>query len=150
MGTYTGAQGTVAGVQALISRTGYTGEDGFELYVAAEHASELWGRLMEVGGERGLTPIGLAARDTLRFEMGYCLYGNDIDDEKIGIIGHSEGAIVAPIVANRSDDVAFVVLLAGTGVNGEELLVMQLIAINRAMGVSEEVTQQRRHGLENA
>ena len=66
-----------------------------------------------------------------------------IDDEKIGIIGHSEGAIVAPIVANRSDDVAFVILLAGTGVNGEELLVMQLIAINRAMGVSEEVTQER-------
>jgi pimeloyl-ACP methyl ester carboxylesterase len=66
-----------------------------------------------------------------------------IDREKIGIIGHSEGAIVAPIVANRSDDVAFVILLAGTGVNGEELLVMQLIAINRAMGVSEEVTQQR-------
>ena len=65
-----------------------------------------------------------------------------IDREKIGIIGHSEGAIVAPIVANRSD-VAFVILLAGTGVNGEELLVMQLIAINRAMGVSEEVTQQR-------
>ena len=66
-----------------------------------------------------------------------------VDREKIGIIGHSEGAIVAPIVANRADDVAFVILLAGTGVNGEELLVMQLIAINRAMGVSEEVTQQR-------
>lgn len=67
----------------------------------------------------------------------------EIDPEKIGVIGHSEGAIVAPIVANRSDDVAFVVLLASTGVNGEELLVMQLIAINRAMGVSEEITQQR-------
>ena len=67
----------------------------------------------------------------------------EIDRAKIGIIGHSEGAIVAPIVANRSDDVAFAVLLAGTGVNGEELLVMQLIAINRAMGVSEEITQQR-------
>jgi fermentation-respiration switch protein FrsA (DUF1100 family) len=66
-----------------------------------------------------------------------------VDREKIGIIGHSEGAIVAPIVANRSDDVAFVILLAGTGVNGEELLVIQLIAINRAMGVSEEVTQER-------
>ena len=66
-----------------------------------------------------------------------------IDEQKIGIIGHSEGAIVAPIVANRSDDVAFVILLAGTGVDGRKLLVMQLIAINRAMGVSEEVTQER-------
>lgn len=66
-----------------------------------------------------------------------------VDRDAIGIIGHSEGAIVAPIVANRSDDVAFVVLLAGTGVPGEELLVMQLIAINRAMGVSEQETAQR-------
>ena len=66
-----------------------------------------------------------------------------IDPEAIGIIGHSEGAIVAPIVANRSDDVAFVVLLAGTGVPGEELLIMQLIATNRAMGVSEQVMAQR-------
>ena len=66
-----------------------------------------------------------------------------VDRAAIGIIGHSEGAIVAPIVANRSDDVAFVVLLAGTGVPGEELLVMQLLATNRAMGVSEQVTAQR-------
>ena len=66
-----------------------------------------------------------------------------IDPEAIGIIGHSEGAIVAPIVANRSDEVAFVVLLAGTGVPGEELLIMQLIATNRAMGVSEPVMAQR-------
>lgn len=62
---------------------------------------------------------------------------------EIGLVGHSEGAIVAPIVANRSDAVAYVVLLASTGVNGEELLVMQLIAMNRAMGVSEEITRQR-------
>lgn len=67
----------------------------------------------------------------------------DVDPERIGMIGHSEGAIVAPIVANRSHDVAFVVLLASTGVSGKELLAMQLIAINRAMGVSEEITQQR-------
>lgn len=81
MGTYTAVVGAVCDVPALISRTGYTGEDGFELYVPAETASELWDRLMEAGTERGLTPVGLAARDTLRFEMGYCLYGNDIGDE---------------------------------------------------------------------
>ena len=62
---------------------------------------------------------------------------------EIGIIGHSEGAVVAPIVANRDEDVGFVVLLASTGVTGEELLVMQLIAINRAMGVDEAITAQR-------
>jgi aminomethyltransferase len=80
MGTYTALAGQVAGVRALISRTGYTGEDGFELYVAAEDAEELWERLFGLGRARGVLPVGLAARDTLRFEMGYCLYGNDIDD----------------------------------------------------------------------
>jgi len=79
------------------------------------------------------------AEGAVRFLLGR----PEIDPSRIGLIGHSEGALVAPIVANRSEDVAFVVLLAGTGVNGEELLVMQLIAINRAMGVSEEITQQR-------
>jgi pimeloyl-ACP methyl ester carboxylesterase len=67
----------------------------------------------------------------------------EIDSSQIGVIGHSEGALVAPIVANRTDDVAFTILLAGTGVNGEQLLVMQLIAINQAMGVNEQITAQR-------
>ena len=80
METYTAKIGTLGGVEALISRTGYTGEDGFELYVKASRASELWARLMTEGKSRGITPVGLAARDTLRFEMGYCLYGNDIDE----------------------------------------------------------------------
>jgi aminomethyltransferase len=78
---YYGAQSAaVAGIGVLLSRTGYTGEDGFELYVAAGQAAGLWDRLLEAGREPGLTPVGLAARDTLRFEMGYCLYGNDIDE----------------------------------------------------------------------
>ncbi len=80
MDTYTAVRGRVAGVEALISRTGYTGEDGFELYVDDGRAPELWDRLLESGAPLGLKPVGLAARDTLRFEMGYCLYGNDIDD----------------------------------------------------------------------
>ena len=71
--------GAVAGVRALISRTGYTGEDGFELYVAAGDAERLWSALIEAGGPDGLQPIGLGARDTLRLEMKYALYGNDID-----------------------------------------------------------------------
>jgi aminomethyltransferase len=64
---------------AVISRTGYTGEDGFELYIAAEFVVPVWQCLLEAGAEDGLMPAGLGARDSLRLEMGYALYGNDID-----------------------------------------------------------------------
>ena len=64
----------------LISRTGYTGEDGFEVYVRAPRALALWDRVFEAGAAEGIRPVGLGARDTLRLEMGYCLYGNDIDE----------------------------------------------------------------------
>jgi glycine cleavage system T protein (aminomethyltransferase) len=73
------ARGGVAGVPALISRTGYTGEDGFELYVGAGHAERVWEALLESGRGDGIQPIGLGARDTLRLEMKFALYGNDID-----------------------------------------------------------------------
>ena len=75
------ARGTVAGVPALISRTGYTGEDGFELYAPAGRAVDLWRALVARGRPAGLAPIGLGARDTLRLEMKFALYGNDIDAE---------------------------------------------------------------------
>ncbi len=74
------AEGRVAGEPCVVSRTGYTGEDGFELYCAPGAAGSLWDALLAAGGER-LRPAGLGARDTLRLEMGYPLYGNDIDDE---------------------------------------------------------------------
>jgi aminomethyltransferase len=80
IGYYRFARGTVGGVPALLSRTGYTGEDGFELYAPADHTERLWNALMEAGRADGVTPIGLGARDTLRLEMKYALYGNDIDD----------------------------------------------------------------------
>jgi aminomethyltransferase len=70
----------VGDVSALVSRTGYTGEDGFEIYVAPEHAERLWDRLLEQGERFGLVPVGLGARDTLRLEKGLMLYGNDIDE----------------------------------------------------------------------
>jgi len=76
---YHAAPATVAGVPALVSRTGYTGEDGFELYVAAADAPRLWTALLEEGKHDGLVPAGLGARDTLRLEVRYLLYGNDID-----------------------------------------------------------------------
>jgi aminomethyltransferase len=76
------AEGQVAGVPAIISRTGYTGEDGFELYLDAGAAVKVWRKLLEVGAADGLTPAGLGARDSLRLEMGYALYGNDIDEKR--------------------------------------------------------------------
>ncbi len=71
--------GKVAGQDCIISRTGYTGEDGFELYVKSTIASEVWDAVMEAGKPHGIKPIGLGARDSLRLEVAYCLYGNDID-----------------------------------------------------------------------
>ncbi len=73
-------EGKVAGKDAFIARTGYTGEDGFEVGVDADQSVEVWNAILEAGGEFGIQPIGLAARDTLRMEMKYCLYGNDIDE----------------------------------------------------------------------
>jgi aminomethyltransferase len=75
---YAGLPGTVAGVPALIARTGYTGEDGFELFVAPEHAERLWRALTEAGEHAGLTPCGLSCRDTLRLEAGMPLYGHEL------------------------------------------------------------------------
>ena len=76
---YWATEGEVDGVRMLFSRTGYTGEDGFELYFPPHYASQLWTSVGEAGREYGIEPIGLGARDSLRLEMGYCLYGNDID-----------------------------------------------------------------------
>ena len=76
---YTKAE--VAGIKnVLVSATGYTGSGGFELYVENKDLLPLWDAIMEAGAEYGILPCGLGARDTLRLEMGYCLYGNDIDD----------------------------------------------------------------------
>ncbi len=74
-------KGNLAGVQVIISRTGYTGELGFELFFDADAKTceEVWQAIMEAGEEFRIAPVGLGARDTLRLEMGYCLYGNDID-----------------------------------------------------------------------
>jgi aminomethyltransferase len=74
------AEARVATAPALVSRTGYTGEDGFEIYLAPANAEAVWNRLLETGRPRGLVPVGLGARDTLRLEKGLMLYGNDIDE----------------------------------------------------------------------
>ncbi|MFZ0491529.1 MAG: glycine cleavage system aminomethyltransferase GcvT [Salegentibacter sp.] len=78
---YTFQVATFAGVEkVIISATGYTGSGGFEIYFRNEDAEHIWDKIMEAGAEFGIKPIGLAARDTLRLEMGFCLYGNDIDE----------------------------------------------------------------------
>jgi len=79
LGYYKAAKAKVCGEEILFSRTGYTGEDGFELYVAPERAENFWHQIMEAGEEFDIELIGLGARDTLRLEMKYMLYGNDID-----------------------------------------------------------------------
>jgi aminomethyltransferase len=79
---YNFTKGKVAGCgNVLISNTGYTGAGGFELYFENQYAEIIWNKLMEAGAEFGIKPAGLGCRDTLRLEMGFCLYGNDIDDE---------------------------------------------------------------------
>ncbi len=75
------ARGQFAGVDALISRTGYTGEDGFELYFDPQYSEMVWTRILETGRSAGIEPAGLAARNTLRIEAKMALYGNDIDDK---------------------------------------------------------------------
>ena len=81
MSYYTFQHGTFAGIEnMMISATGYTGSGGFEIYCKNSEAEQLWDNVFEAGAAYGIKPIGLAARDTLRLEMGFCLYGNDIDD----------------------------------------------------------------------
>jgi len=82
IGYYRSAPVEILGRETLISRTGYTGEDGFEIYCAHEQAEDVWDALLSAGARWQVEPIGLGARDTLRLEMGYHLYGQDIDETR--------------------------------------------------------------------
>ncbi|MCL7749855.1 glycine cleavage system aminomethyltransferase GcvT [Halalkalibacter alkaliphilus] len=93
-------QVNVDGVDALVSRTGYTGEDGFELYCAADQAAKLWKSLLEAGKEDGLVPCGLGARDTLRFEARLPLYGQELTKE----ISPLEAGIGFAVKVNKDAD----------------------------------------------
>ena len=109
------AEGTVAGMPSVISRTGYTGEDGFELYFDPRHAKDMWSALLAAGK---VTPAGLGARDTLRLEMGMALYGNDIDDT------------ITPLEANLG---WLVKLKKGSFVGGEALARQKAEGIKRKL-----------------
>jgi len=78
---YQFTEGKVDGVDAIISRTGYTGEDGFEVYAAADKAEQLWNKMLAIGSSEGILPCGLAARNTLRLESAMSLYGHELDDD---------------------------------------------------------------------
>jgi aminomethyltransferase len=81
VGYYRFTQALVAGVPALVARTGYTGEDGFEIYLPWDATAPVWKAILDAGAKAGILPAGLGARDTLRLEVGYALYGNDLDRE---------------------------------------------------------------------
>lgn len=119
----------VAGVPALVSRTGYTGEDGFELYLAPADAPRLWRALIEAGAPEDLLPAGLGARDTLRLEARLPLYGNDIDDSR------------TPLEAG----VAFIVKLAKGDFLGRDVLERQ-----KAEGVATKLVGLEMSGREIA
>ncbi|OXS66471.1 glycine cleavage system protein T [Lysinibacillus sp. KCTC 33748] len=99
----------VAGHKALVSRSGYTGEDGFELYGSPEDIKALWGKILEAGKDKGVVPAGLGCRDTLRFEAGLPLYGQELS------------ATISPLEAG----IGFAVKLNKEGFNGHEALVAQ-------------------------
>jgi aminomethyltransferase len=105
--SFTWTRAHVAGVDVEVARTGYTGEDGVEIFVPSEHAAKLWDALLEAGAPLGAKPIGLGARDTLRLEAKLSLYGNDIDDQH------------TPIEAGLSR------FVKGKGFIGEEALAKQ-------------------------
>jgi aminomethyltransferase len=85
MGYYHFDRGAVAGLQALVSRTGYTGEDGFEIMTDAGDAAAMWDALLAAGAEHGIRPAGLGARDSLRIEVAFPLYGHELDEETSAI-----------------------------------------------------------------
>jgi len=106
---YRFARGSVDGVPAIVSRTGYTGEDGFEVYVAPDAAPGIYNRILDAGKDFGAVPVGLGARDTLRLEAKMALYGNDIDADH------------TPLQA----DLGWIVKLDKGDFNGREVLVKE-------------------------
>ena len=126
-------EGPLFGVPAVIARTGYTGEDGYELYFSASEARTVWEGLMGAGKPHGLEPVGLGARDTLRLEMAYMLYGNDIDDT------------TSPLEAG----LGWTVKLQGRDFIGRDALVAQKAQglRRKLVGIEAEGRRVPRHGM---
>ena len=133
LGYYRFAEASAFGVPALISRTGYTGEDGFEIYFDPAEAAKVWEGIVAAGSPHGLEPVGLGARDTLRLEVGYMLYGNDIDDTTSPL----EAGLGWTVKMRKGDFVGREVLAA----QQERGLARRLV------GVSLEGRRVPRHGM---
>jgi aminomethyltransferase len=119
MAYYTFRKTKVAGLDVILSATGYTGSGGCEIYAANEDADALWAAMWAAGEEFGLKNIGLGARDTLRLEKGFCLYGNDIDDT------------TSPIEAGLGWITKFV--------EGKEFIDKEFLAAQKANGVEKKL-----------
>jgi aminomethyltransferase len=122
--------------QALISRTGYTGEIGLELYVPAEDAPRVWNTLLDAGAEDGLLPAGLGARDTLRLEAGLCLHGNDITEET-----HPYEAGLGWLVKLDKGDFIGRDALEGIRQDGAERMLVGFVAAERGIPRHDHVIQ---------
>ena len=133
LGYYRFMTGSLYGVPATVSRTGYTGEDGFELYFDPKYAATVWEGLIASGAPHGLELIGLGARDTLRLEMGYMLYGNDIDD------------VTTPLEAG----LGWTVKLAKSDFHGRDVMVKQKAdgLKRRLVGFQLDGRRVPRHGM---
>jgi aminomethyltransferase len=133
LGYYRFLEGEMFGVPAVISRTGYTGEDGFELYFDPAHAAIVWNGILAAGQPVGLELVGLGARDTLRLEMAYMLYGNDIDDA------------TSPLEAG----LGWTVKLAKTDFAGKRVLMDQKERglKRKLVGIEAEGRRVPRHGM---
>jgi glycine cleavage system T protein (aminomethyltransferase) len=133
MKSFAAAQGRVAGVSSLVSRTGYTGEDGFEVYTSDPSPGRLWEAILEQGKPYGLLPVGLGARDTLRLEAKLMLYGNDIDDT------------TTPLEAG----LGWTVKLAKGDFNGRDVLVRQKEqgVARKLVGLELDGRRVPRHGM---
>ncbi len=124
-------------VPSIFSRTGYTGEDGFEIYFHPQHAKWMWEKILAVGAPFGIGPVGLGARDTLRLEVNYCLYGNDID------------ATTSPLEAGLQWTVR---LEKGDFIGRDALLQQKAEGLRRRLVAFEMITERSipRHGSELA
>jgi aminomethyltransferase len=133
LGYYRFVPGRLFGVDAILSRTGYTGEDGFELYFDVQDAEPVWTGLTAAGAAHGLEPVGLGARDTLRLEMAYMLYGNDIDDSTNPL----EAGIGWTVKLDRGDFIGRDALLR----------IKQEGLTRRLVGVTADGRRVPRHGM---
>lgn len=133
----------VDGVNCIISRTGYTGEDGFELYCSSADAPKLWEDLLAAGKEHGLRPAGLGARDTLRLEAGLCLYGHELDEETNPL----EARLGWTVKLNKGDFIGRDSLLQVKTQGAQRLLVgIELLERGVARGGYALYDQERRIG----